>query len=55
MNRLRGWKTREYGEHDSNQAAIDLVLDDHLASRAEYDEDMIDLRFQFTDQLSRDE
>jgi hypothetical protein len=42
-------------EHDANQAAIDAVLDDHLASWAEYDEYMIDLSFKVKDQLSRDE
>ena len=51
LKRLQG----ELGEHDANMAAIDSVLDEHLASLNEYNEDMIDLRFQLKDQLSRDE
>ena len=35
--------TRELGEHDASQAAIGVVLDEHLACWAEYDERMIDL------------
>ena len=51
LKRLQG----ELGEHEANAAAIESVLDDHLASLNEYNEDMIDLRFQLKDQLSRDE
>ena len=47
--------TRELGEHDASQAAIGVVLDEHLACWAEYDERMIDLCFQLKDRLSRDE
>ena len=51
LKRLQG----ELGEHEANTAAIDSVLDDHLASLHEYNEDMIDLRFQLKDKLSREE
>ncbi len=35
--------TRELCEHDADQVAIGVVLDEHLACWAEYDERMIDL------------
>ena len=45
----------EMAEHDINEADIDTVFDNHLASLNEYNVDMIDLRFQLKDQLSREE
>jgi hypothetical protein len=45
----------EMGEHDINEAGIDVVFDNYLASLHEYNVDMIDLRFQLRDQLSREE
>jgi hypothetical protein len=45
----------EMGEHDINEADIDAVFDNYLASLNDYNVDMIDLRFQLRDQLSREE
>jgi hypothetical protein len=45
----------EMAGHDINEADIDAVFDNHLASLNEYNIDMIDLRFQLRDQLSREE
>jgi hypothetical protein len=44
----------EMAEHDINAADIDAMFDNHLASLNEYNIDMIDLRFQLRDQLSRE-
>jgi hypothetical protein len=45
----------EMADHDMNEADIDAVFDNHLASLNGYNIDMIDLRFQLRDQLSREE
>ncbi len=45
----------EMAEHDINEAGIDAVFDNYLASLHAYNNDMIDLRFQLRDQLSREE
>jgi hypothetical protein len=45
----------EMAEHDINEAGLDTVFDNYLASLHEYNNDMIDLRFQLRDQLSREE
>jgi len=45
----------EMSEHDLNSAAIDAVFDDYFVALTEYNKDMIDLRFQLKDQLTREE
>jgi len=45
----------EMGGHGLNKAAIDGVFDSYLTSLDEYNKDMIELRFQLRDQLSREE
>ena len=42
-------------DHEVNQAEIDRLFDDYLQSLKDYNEDMIDLRFQLRDQLNREE
>lgn len=40
---------------DPTDAALDLSWDEYFASRAEYNSDMLDLRFQLKDQMTREE
>ena len=45
----------EMSGHDVNEASIDSVFDEYLQSLIDYNTDMVDLRFQLKDQLSREE
>ena len=45
----------EMSAHDVNETNIDSIFDDYLQTLIDYNTNMVDLRFQLKDQVSREE